>query len=262
MLKIENISKTFSLNTPNEKVALKNVSLNANDGDFITIVGSNGAGKSTLFNSIAGNFFLDEGKIILDDLDITYMPNHKRSKYIGRLFQDPMSGTAPHMTIKENLALAYMRATTKTHIFSCISKKEEEVFKQALKELDMGLEDRLDTPVGTLSGGQRQALTLLMATIVPPKILLLDEHTAALDPIAAQKVMNLTNKIVKENKITCLMITHDMKIALSTGNKTILMHDGNIVCELDELQKQSTKVEDLINKFHDALNDDRILLDK
>ena len=261
MLKIENISKTFSLNTPNEKVALKNVSLNANDGDFITIVGSNGAGKSTLFNSIAGNFFVDEGKIILDDLDITYMPNHKRSKYIGRLFQDPMSGTAPHMTIKENLALAYMRATTKTHIFSCISKKEEEVFKQALKELDMGLEDRLDTPVGTLSGGQRQALTLLMATIVPPKILLLDEHTAALDPIAAQKIMNLTNKIVKENKITCLMITHDMKIALSTGNKTILMHDGNIVCELDELQKQNMKVEDLINKFHDALNDDRILLD-
>ena len=149
MLNIENISKTFSLNTPNEKVALKNVSLNANDGDFITIVGSNGAGKSTLFNSIAGNFFVDEGKIILDDLDITYMPNHKRSKYIGRLFQDPMSGTAPHMTIKENLALAYMRATTKTHIFSCISKKEEDVFKQALKELDMGLEDRLDTPVGT-----------------------------------------------------------------------------------------------------------------
>ena len=262
MLKIENVKKTFSPNTPNEKVALKNISLNVNDGDFITIVGSNGAGKSTLFNSIAGNFYVDEGKITLDDLDITYMPNHKRSKYIGRLFQDPMSGTAPHMTIKENLALAYMRATTKTHIFSCITKKDEEEFKEALKELDMGLEDRLNTPVGTLSGGQRQALTLLMATIVPPKILLLDEHTAALDPIAAEKVMNLTNKIVKENKITCLMVTHDMKMALSTGNKTILMHDGNIVCELDESQKQNMKVEDLISKFHDALNDDRILLDE
>ena len=261
MLKIEDLHKTFDTGTINEKVVLNGIDLTLQDGDFVTVIGSNGAGKSTLLNAIAGVFIADKGKILIDDKDITKLKEHERAKYIGRVFQDPNRGTASDMWIEENLALAYMRATTKTHIFSCISKKEEEGFKLALKELDMGLEDRLDTPVGTLSGGQRQALTLLMATIVPPKILLLDEHTAALDPIAAQKVMNLTNKIVKENKITCLMITHDMKIALSTGNKTILMHDGNIVCKLDEQQKQNMKVEDLINKFHDALNDDRILLD-
>ena len=244
MLKIENISKTFSLN--------------ANDGDFITIVGSNGAGKSTLFNSIAGNFFVDEGKIILDDLDITYMPNHKRSKYIGRLFQDPMSGTAPHMTIKENLALAYMRATTKTHIFSCISKKEEEGFKQALKELDMGLEDRLDTPVGTLSGGQRQALTLIMATIQKPKILLLDEHTAALDPKTAKKVLDVTDKIVKKHNLTTFMVTHNMKDAIEHGNRLIMMDGGKIIFDIKGDEKKELTVEKLLEKFN-VVNDAMLL---
>ncbi len=260
MLRIENISKTFNPGTVNEKKALNDFSLTVNDGDFITIVGSNGAGKSTLFNSIAGNFLVDSGKIFLDDTDITFIPEYKRSKYIGRLFQDPLKGTAPNMTIRENLALAYLRAGHSTKFFSRITKKDEEKFRDILKQLDIGLEDRMDVPVGTLSGGQRQSLTLLMATIVPPKLLLLDEHTAALDPKAADKIMELTNKIVSENHTTCLMITHNMKMALSTGNRTLMMNDGKIIKDISLEEKKNMEVEDLMRQFKDQLNDDRILL--
>lgn len=260
MLSIEHISKTFNPGTVNEKKALDDFSLTVNDGDFITIVGSNGAGKSTLFNSIAGNFLCDEGRIMLDGDNITFVPEYKRSKYIGRLFQDPMKGTAPHMTIRENLALAYLRAEHSTKTFSRISKKEDERFYNVLKQLDIGLEDRMNTPVGTLSGGQRQSLTLLMATIVPPKLLLLDEHTAALDPQAAEKIMDLTNRIVAENHTTCLMITHNLKQALATGNRTLMMSDGKIIADISLEEKKKMNVEDLMRKFHDQLDDDRILL--
>ncbi len=262
MLSIEHISKTFSLGTVNEKKAVDDFSLSIQDGDFITIIGSNGAGKSTLFNCIAGNFLPDSGKILLDGNDITNIPDYKRSKYIGRLFQDPLRGTAPHMTIKENLALAYMRAENKTNIFSRISKKDEANFQEKLKELDLGLEDRLNTQVGLLSGGQRQALTLLMAAIVPPKILLLDEHTAALDPVVAEKILKLTNKIVNEHHMTCLMITHNMKMALATGNRTLMMHKGKIILDLNEQEKKNMNVKDLMNRFSEELNDDRILLEE
>lgn len=262
MLSIEHISKTFSLGTVNEKKAVDDFSLSIQDGDFITIIGSNGAGKSTLFNCIAGNFLPDSGKILLDGNDMTNIPDYKRSKYIGRLFQDPLRGTAPNMTIKENLALAYMRAENKTNIFSCISKKDEANFQEKLKELDLGLENRLNTQVGLLSGGQRQALTLLMATIVPPKILLLDEHTAALDPVVAEKILKLTNKIVTENHMTCLMITHNMKMALATGNRTLMMHKGKIILDLTEQEKKNMNVKDLMNRFSEELNDDRILLEE
>lgn len=249
MLRIEHISKTFHPGTVNEKKALDDFSLTVNDGDFVTIIGSNGAGKSTLFNSIAGNFLVDSGRILLDDENITFTPEYKRSKYIGRLFQDPLRGTAPHMTIRENLALAYLRAG-----------KDEEKFRDVLKQLDIGLEDRMDVPVGTLSGGQRQSLTLLMATIVPPKLLLLDEHTAALDPQAAEKIMTLTNQIVLENHTTCLMITHNMKSALSTGNRTLMMNQGKIIQDLNADDKRNMDVDTLMHRFKDALNDDRILL--
>lgn len=262
MLKIDNISKTFSIGTVNEKLALSDINLDVNTGDFITIIGSNGAGKSTLFNSISGDFKLDKGSIILDGVDITKRADYQRSKYIGRLFQDPLRGTAPHMTIKENLALAYMRADKNKKIFSCISKKDEDFFREELKKLDLNLEDRMDTKVGLLSGGQRQALTLLMATIVPPKVLLLDEHTAALDPIMADKIMDLTNKIVKENKITCLMITHNLKMALATGNRTLIMNKGRIIKELDEATKKDMNLNELLSVFKDSLNDDRLILEE
>jgi putative ABC transport system ATP-binding protein len=203
MLEISGLTKTFNPGTVNEKKAINNLNLNVEDGEFITVLGSNGAGKSTLFNAIAGNFRIDAGKIVLDGENITFAPEYRRSKYIGRLFQDPLKGTAPSMTIEENLALAYLRASARTNQFSRISKRDREVFRNELKLLDMGLEDRMKTPVGTLSGGQRQALTLLMATIVPPKLLLLDEHTAALDPSAADKIMKLTKEIVTRNKTAC-----------------------------------------------------------
>ena len=212
MLQLIDISKTFNPGTVNEKKALSHLNLELQDGDFATIIGSNGAGKSTMFNAICGTFFVDEGAVILDGRDITYEKEHKRSKYIGHLFQDPMKGTAPNMSIEENLALAYLRASaSRGKFFSRISQKEKQMFREKLALLDMGLEDRMKNPVGLLSGGQRQALTLLMATVVTPKILLLDEHTAALDPATAEKVLNLTKRIVAENKITCLMITHNMQ---------------------------------------------------
>ena len=263
MLEVSHISKTFNAGTVNEKRALSDLSLRLADGEFATIVGSNGAGKSTLFNAIAGSFYADEGSISLAGKDITFMPEHERSRRIGRLFQDPLRGTAPSMTIEENLALAYLRAAH-GNPFSRISKKDKEFFAEQLKQLDMGLEDRMKNPVGLLSGGQRQALTLLMATMVPPQLLLLDEHTAALDPATAEKVLALTKSIVSENNLTCLMITHNMQSALELGNRTIMMHGGNIIFDAEGEERSKLTVQDLLDKFKEnagkELDNDRMLL--
>ncbi len=264
MLEIKNISKTFSPGTVNEKKALSDLSLSVKDGDFITIIGSNGAGKSTLFNAVAGSFYVDEGYIFLGGQDITFLEEHKRSRIIGRMFQDPLKGTAPSMSIEENIALAYLRSSEGTSPFSRISSRDKKNFREKLSLLGMGLEDRMRDPVGLLSGGQRQALTLLMATIVTPKLLLLDEHTAALDPGTAEKVIELTKKIVSEGNITCLMITHNMKQALTIGNRTLLMNDGNIVLDVSGKERDSLSTSDLIDKFKkkvgEDLDNDRILL--
>ena len=260
MLKIDHISKTFAPGTVNEKRALSDVSLHLAPGDFVTILGSNGAGKSTLFNAIAGTFQPDTGKILVDGTDVTRMPDYKRSKFIGRMFQDPLKGTAPNMTIEENLALCYLRASQRRSPFSMVSAAERREFRTRLAELGLGLEDRMDTVVGLLSGGQRQALTLLMATLVTPKLLLLDEHTAALDPATAEKVLALTKKIVAENGITCLMITHNVQSALSLGNRTIMMKDGHIVLELSGDTRKTITTEQLLQAFHQqGLDNDRIL---
>ena len=261
MLKITNISKTFNPGTINEKKALTNLSLHLAKGDFVTILGSNGAGKSTLFNAIAGTFPVDRGTITLDGKNITSLPDYKRSKFIGRMFQDPLKGTAPTMTIEENLALAYMRASSGTNPFSVISKADRAEFRQRLSQLGLGLEDRMGSPVGLLSGGQRQALTLLMATMVTPKLLLLDEHTAALDPATADKVLALTRQIVADHGITCLMITHNIPSALSLGNRTIMMKDGSIVLELGGAQREGLTPEELLRLFHQqGISNDRIEL--
>ncbi|MBP8714773.1 MAG: ATP-binding cassette domain-containing protein [Lachnospiraceae bacterium] len=267
MLILQNISKTFNPGTVNQKKALSNVSLELTDGDFATIVGSNGAGKSTLFNAVTGAFFVDEGRIYLDGENITYKPEHLRSRDIGHLFQDPQLGTAPHMTIEENLTLAYMRAGGKRYSgLSRISSKEKKDFRERLSQLDMGLEDRMKQPVGLLSGGQRQALTLLMATFVTPKILLLDEHTAALDPASAEKVLALTKKIISERKLTCLMVTHNMHQALELGNRTLMMDNGSIVLDVSGDERSKMTVDDLLTEFSrkagEALDNDRILLSK
>ena len=260
MLKVHNISKTFNPGTVNEKKALNSLSLELEKGDFVTILGSNGAGKSTLFGAIAGSFVVDTGSIHLDSMNITNLPDYKRSKFIGRLFQDPLKGTAPSMTIEENLALAYMRASSGTSPFSMISRKDRENFRERLAQLGLGLEDRMDHPVGLLSGGQRQALTLLMATLVTPKLLLLDEHTAALDPATAEKVLALTEQIVAENHITCLMITHNIPSALSLGNRTIMMNNGSIVLELAGEERTGMTTEGLLKIFHQQnISSDRIL---
>lgn len=253
MLQLNDLHKTFNPGTVNEKVALNGVSLHMEAGDFATIVGSNGAGKSTLFNAITGGFIADEGSILLGGQDITFEPEHQRSKVIGHLFQDPLKGTAPNMTIEENLALAYLRAGTAPHaIFSRISRKDKEVFREKLALLDMGLEDRMKQPVGLLSGGQRQALTLLMATLVTPKLLLLDEHTAALDPKTAAKVLEISNKIVQENHLTTLMITHNMKDAIKYGNRLIMMYEGHIIYDVSGEEKKNLHVSDLLAKFQIA----------
>lgn len=250
MLIMKNVSKTFNPGTVNEKCALKNLNLELKDGDFATIIGSNGAGKSTLFNAITGAFFIDRGLIVLDGEDITYQKEHVRSKVIGHLFQDPLKGTAPHMTIEENMALAYLRAkTSKNAYFSRINAADKAKFREHLALLDMGLEDRMKQPVGLLSGGQRQALTLLMATMVTPKILLLDEHTAALDPATAKKVLDLTKQIVAERKITCLMVTHNMHQALELGNRTLMMDSGNIILDVSGEKRAGMTVEDLLEQF-------------
>ena len=260
MLKIENVSLTFNPGTVNEKKALEGLSLHLQKGDFVTILGSNGAGKSTLFNTIAGTFLPDSGKIYLDGKDITRLPDYKRSKEIGRLFQDPLKGTAPNMTIEENLALAYLRANHTKSPFSMVSKADRAEFRDRLQMLGLGLEDRMNQPVGLLSGGQRQALTLLMATLVTPKILLLDEHTAALDPGTAEIVLELTKKIVAENNITCLMITHNLASSLALGNRTIMMADGHILLDLKQEQRQGLTPDDLLKMFRNqGLDNDRIL---
>lgn len=265
MLKLENISLTFNPGTVNEKKALENLSLHLEKGDFVTILGSNGAGKSTLFNTIAGTYLPDSGKVILDGKDITKLPDYKRSKEIGRLFQDPLKGTAPNMTIEENLALAYLRTAKHQHAyFSRTSKADREFFREQLAQLGMGLEDRMKQPVGLLSGGQRQALTLLMATMVPPKVLLLDEHTAALDPATAEKVLEITRKVVAEHNITTMMITHNMNDALELGNRTLMMDSGRIVLDIREEERRGMTVSDLLEKFKAGvgrgLDNDRILL--
>lgn len=260
MLTLSNIKLVFSKGTPDEKIALNNLSLSVNDADFITVIGANGAGKSTMFNAIAGTYLTDEGTITLDGKDITSMPEHKRARLIGRLFQDPMKGSAPGMTIEENLALAAGRGGW----LSVLSKKDKNLFREKLSLLDMGLEDRMNQQVGLLSGGQRQALTLMMATINPPKILLLDEHTAALDPGTAEKVLNLTTKIVDENKITCLMITHNMQSALELGNRTIMMDSGRVIFDAANEERDGLTVNDLLEKFKSSvgqnLDNDRMLL--
>lgn len=267
MLIMKNVSKTFNQGTVNEKRALTELSLELKEGDFATIVGSNGAGKSTLFNAITGAFFPDKGLIMLDGEDITYTKEHIRSRVIGHLFQDPLKGTAPHMTIEENMSLAYLRASTsKNAYFSRIKSTDKKKFQEQLALLDMGLEDRMKQPVGLLSGGQRQALTLLMATMVTPKILLLDEHTAALDPATAKKVLQLTQKIVAERNITCLMVTHNMNQALELGNRTLMMDSGNIILDVSGKERSSMTVDDLLLQFEKnagkKLDNDRILFSK
>ena len=265
MLQLNDLHKTFNPGTVNEKVALNGVSLHMEAGDFATIVGSNGAGKSTLFNAITGGFIADEGSILLGGQDITFEPEHQRSKVIGHLFQDPLKGTAPNMTIEENLALAYLRAGTAPHaIFSRISRKDKEVFREQLALLDMGLEDRMKQPVGLLSGGQRQALTLLMAVMKKPKVLLLDEHTAALDPKTAAKVLELSDRFVAEGNLTTLMVTHNMKDAIAHGNRLIMMNAGKIVFDVSGDEKKRLTVDDLLHAFTlstaEEFANDRILL--
>ena len=260
MLTLSDVKMVFFKGTPDEKVALNNLSLEVNQGDFITIIGANGAGKSTLFNAIAGTYLTEEGRILLEGKDITAMPEHKRARFIGRLFQDPMKGSAPGMSIEENLALAAGHGGW----LSTISKKDKKIFREKLALLGMGLEDRMNSPVGLLSGGQRQALTLMMSTINPPKILLLDEHTAALDPGTAEKVLNLTTQIVDENKITCLMITHNMQSALDLGNRTIMIDKGRVVYDVANEERAGLTVPDLLEKFKisvgENLDNDRMLL--
>ena len=261
MLELRDLHKTFNPGTVNEKVALNGVSLTMEAGDFATIVGSNGAGKSTLFNAITGGFIADEGSITLGGEDITFAPEYQRSRVIGHLFQDPLKGTAPNMTIEENLALAYMRATSGTSPFSMITRADRKDFRERLSQLGLGLEDRMNHPVGLLSGGQRQALTLLMATMVTPKLLLLDEHTAALDPATAEKVLALTRQIVAENGITCLMITHNIPSALSLGNRTIMMKGGSIVLDIAGQERADMTPEKLLKVFHQqGISNDRIEL--
>ena len=261
MLKLENISLTFNPGTVNEKKALSNLSLHLQRGDFVTILGSNGAGKSTLFNTIAGSYIPDSGKVYLDGRDITNLPDYRRSKEIGRLFQDPLKGTAPNMTIEENLALAYLRASHTKSPFSMVTKSDRADFRERLSMLNLGLEDRMNQPVGLLSGGQRQALTLLMATLVTPKILLLDEHTAALDPGTAEVVLELTKRIVAENRITCLMITHNLASSLALGNRTIMMANGQIVLDIGGEERKGLTADDLLIRFRtQGLDNDRIML--
>ena len=261
MLKIENISITFEANTINEKKALDNISLTLNDGDFVTVIGSNGAGKSTLLNAIAGVFNVDSGSIYIDDNDVTNIKEYKRASFIGRVFQDPKIGTASDMWIEENLALAIRRGN-KRGLKQGISNTERKQYFDILKSFDLGLENRMSTKVGLLSGGQRQALTLLMATIKKPNLLLLDEHTAALDPATATKVLELTNKIVTENKLTTFMVTHNMKDALKYGNRLIMMDNGHIILDVAGKDKEKLTVSDLLKKFEKVggiVNDDMLL---
>lgn len=263
MLKIESVNKVFNKNTPDKHMALDNLSLNVSEGEFVTIIGGNGAGKSTLFNAISGTVLCDSGSIRLDGQDITCMPEHKRASFIGRIFQDPMKGTAPNLTVGENLIIAYMRSIKK-NILRMPSKKEKNYIRERLAALNLGLEDRMNTKIGLLSGGQRQAVTLVMATLVKPKLLLLDEHTAALDPLSAKSVLELTNKIVSENNITTLMITHNITSALMLGTRTIMMDSGSIAIDIEGYERKELSVQDVLEKFSRVKNkefdDDNVLL--
>ena len=251
MLELKNITKTFNAGTVNEKIALDNISLTLNDGDFVTVIGGNGAGKSTMLNAIAGVWKPDSGNIVINGVNITAMPEYKRAKFLGRVFQDPMMGTAADMQIEENLALAARRGKSRTLRWA-ISKKERDVYREMLTQLDLGLESRLTTKVGLLSGGQRQAVALLMATMNDPQLLLLDEHTAALDPKTAQKVLEITDKFVSERHLTTLMVTHNMKDAIAHGNRLIMMNAGRIIFDVKGEEKKNLTVEALLEQFSKA----------
>ena len=265
MLEIKNVTKVFNPNTVNEKVALNDVSLTLYDGDFVTVIGGNGAGKSTLLNAISGVWKLDSGNIIIDGKDVTKLSEHKRAKFLGRVFQDPMMGTATSMQIEENLALASRRGKIRGLGWG-ISKKEKAYYKELLSELGLGLEHRTTTKIGLLSGGQRQAVTLLMASMKHPQLLLLDEHTAALDPKTAAKVLDLSNKIINENKLTALMVTHNMQNAIDYGNRLIMMHNGKIILDISGEDKKKLTVSELLKQFNivsgDEFTNDRALLSK
>jgi len=263
MLEIKNVHKTFNPGTINEKKALNGIDITLNEGDFVTVIGGNGAGKSTMLNMIAGVYPVDCGNIIIDGDDVTKLPEHKRAKYIGRVFQDPMTGTAADMQIIENLALASRRGKVRS-LAPGTKKKEKEEYRELLASLDLGLEDRLTSKVGLLSGGQRQAITLLMATLKKPKVLLLDEHTAALDPKTAKKVLDLTQEIVAEHNLTTIMITHNMKDAIAIGNRLVMMNDGKIIFDVQGEEKKALTTADLLDKFKttsgEELDNDRMLL--
>ena len=263
MLEIKNVYKTFNAGTVNEKVALKGLDLTLEDGDFVTVIGGNGAGKSTMLNAVAGVWPIDMGKILIDGQDVTRLSEHQRAKYIGRVFQDPMMGTAATMGIEENLALAARRGVARS-LRAGITKKEREEYHELLKTLDLGLEDRMTSKVGLLSGGQRQAVTLLMATLKKPKLLLLDEHTAALDPKTAAKVLALSEKIVQENHLTTLMITHNLKDAIKYGNRLIMMYEGRVIYDVRGEEKANLQVSDLLQRFEQVSDggfaNDRMLL--
>lgn len=265
MLEIKNVYKTFNPGTINEKVALNNLSLTLNDGDFVTVIGGNGAGKSTMLNAISGVWKPDCGSIIIDGNDVTNMPEHKRARFLGRVFQDPMMGTAADMSIQENMALAIRRGRIRGLSWG-ITEKEKAYFREELASLDLGLESRVTSKVGLLSGGQRQAVTLLMATLKKPRLLLLDEHTAALDPKTAAKVLELSEKIIKEHSLTALMVTHNMKDAIRYGNRLVMMHEGRIIFDVSGQEKQNLTVEELVEKFSTASGtefaNDRALLSK
>ena len=260
MLEMQKVRKVFHAGTPDERLALADVDLKVETGDFVTVIGANGAGKSTLFNAISGTFAVDRERILLDGEDITWQPAHRRSRVIGQLFQDPMKGSAPHMSIAENLLLASGRGGW----FSSMTRKDREDFRAKLRPLGMGLEDRMDQPVGLLSGGQRQALTLLMATYSRPRLLLLDEHTAALDPGTAEKVLEMTTRIVAEDRLTCMMVTHNMQSALDLGNRTLMMHQGRIILDVKGDERKGLTVENLLERFRalsgTKLDNDRMLL--
>ena len=263
MLNCENIKKTFDKGTATEKEALRSVNLRLDESDFITVIGGNGAGKSTLLNAIAGVFPTEQGVITIDGRDMTKLAEHARARFIGRVFQDPRMGTAPGMTIEENLDIAYRRCKRRTLRWGT-SRKGRELYREALSTLGLGLEERLTAKVGTLSGGQRQALTLLMATLQKPKLLLLDEHTAALDPKTAKIVLGLTNKLVSENRLTTLMVTHNMRDALANGNRIMMMHGGSIILDVHSEEKAGLTVPDLLKMFEQAsgeeITNDRMLL--
>jgi putative ABC transport system ATP-binding protein len=264
MLKLTGVRKVFNEGTVNEKIALRQIDLHVAPGDFVTVIGSNGAGKSTLMNIISGGLIPDQGSVVIDGKDVTRLGEHKRAAYIGRVFQDPMAGTAPHMTIEENLAIAYSRGQRRTLSFGVNSKKRE-LFQEQLKLLDQGLENRLKTKVGFLSGGQRQALSLLMATFTKPKILLLDEHTAALDPKRAQLIVDLTRKIVDQHQLTTIMVTHNMEQALTMGNRLLMLHEGTIILDIPQERKREMTPQDLLRAFEQArggesFSEDRYIL--